>query len=315
MVLSDAMDDFRSARSHLSANQRRLYGMWFELWRRQPSGQGELDAEVAAHAAAFFRYLRDDYRTRRGEPLAASSQLSAWRCLRAFLRWLVEEGLASPDAPKRFRQRAPMPKVEEEIRPTYDPAVFDALIAATRADRPALGARSRALLWLTRESGMRAQEVVGMTRSRLRAAEQSAQIRGKGGRWAWVCWGDAGAAALAEWLAVRPSCELDAVFTSVWPRRAVVPLTYEGFRTSLRRLAKRAGVELPEGATIHALRHTFAHEMLDAGVESLHLQQMMRHKSADMTARYVRERNDKLRVVQQAALRRLRPPGDGRNPS
>lgn len=308
MELSTAMDAFLAARSHLSPNQQRLYAMWFTLWRRHGA-----DGDVIDQAAAFLGYLRTDYRTRQGAALAASSQLSAWRCLRAFVRWLADAGQLGADGPAQFRRRVPAPRVEEAIRETYSPATFDALIAATADEPPALGARNRAMLWIARESGMRAQELVTLAHSRLDAARAAAQIRGKGGRWAWVCWGDAGAQALATWLAVRPRCTLDSIFVSVV--KAPAPLTYEAWRSALRRLAARAGVDLPNGACIHALRHTFAHEMLDAGVESLHLQQMMRHKSMDMTARYVRERADKLRTVQQDALRRLRPdapagPGD-----
>jgi site-specific recombinase XerD len=66
-----------------------------------------------------------------------------------------------------------------------------------------------------------------------------------------------------------------------------------------RRLAERAGVTLPRGAPVHALRHTFAHEALDAGIDISQVSQLLRHSNVETTMRYLREDPEALQEIYQ----------------
>ncbi|MEI7645648.1 MAG: site-specific integrase [Chloroflexales bacterium] len=299
-------------------NTMRVHKMWFDLWQIWRGDRATAVAAVdVAELRTFMAYLRDEYEAKARNTrlewassgrLGAHSLRSAWRSLRALWTWLAEEGALTDGQRTFFPKRIPCPKVEELPRPVYSQAMFDALLAAAMADPSAMTARHVAMLTLLAQSGMRASEVCGMRLSRLAAAHDAAQVRRKGGAWAWVTWGEAATVALNAWLALRPPTEHDYVFVALAPHTHHAPMTYNALRLSVERLAERARVELPAGASLHALRHWFAHQMLDAGVDGLHLQQMLAHTDIRTTMRYVREHPDHLREIQQAAIRRWKQP-------
>lgn len=318
MDVRDGCSGFIESRriANLRPNTLRVHQMWFDLWMNWRDGRGaSLTSVDVSELRAFMAYLRDEYQAHKRNSrlewadsgrLGAHSLRSAWRSLRALWTWLADEGELSDLQRGFFPKRIPCPKVEELPRPVYTQAMFDALLEASKADPPAMAARHVAMLTLLAQSGMRASEICGMRLARLAADHDAAQVRRKGGTWSWVTWGEEGTATLNRWLELRPETEHDYVFVSLHPHHA--PMTYNALRLSVERLAERAGVELPAGASIHALRHWFAHQMLDAGVDGLHLQQMLAHTDIRTTMRYVREHPDHLREIQQNAIRRWKKP-------
>lgn len=78
------------------------------------------------------------------------------------------------------------------------------------------------------------------------------------------------------------------------------------------KLYRRAGIRarVPEGALVHALRHTFATAALDHGVGVVELQELLGHANLDTTRRYLDATGAQLRDAvaahpAQAALRRF----------
>jgi integrase/recombinase XerD len=81
------------------------------------------------------------------------------------------------------------------------------------------------------------------------------------------------------------------------------------------KIYRRAGVrgQVPQGALVHALRHTFATSALDHGVDVVELQELLGHSSLDTTRRYLDSTAAGLRQAiaahpAQAALRRFTGP-------
>jgi integrase/recombinase XerC len=96
------------------------------------------------------------------------------------------------------------------------------------------------------------------------------------------------------------------LFVDVRGRR----LTVDQVRYLIDRLYVRAGVraQVPPGALVHALRHTFATAALEAGADVVELQELLGHASLETTRRYLSATAQGLRhVIQghpnQAALR------------
>jgi site-specific recombinase XerD len=107
-----------------------------------------------------------------------------------------------------------------------------------------------------------------------------------------------------------PGHDLDhpgtALFVDVRGRR----LSVDQVRYLVDRLYVRAGIraQVPAGALVHALRHTFATAALEAGADVVELQELLGHASLETTRRYLSATGQGLRHViaghpSQAALR------------
>jgi integrase/recombinase XerC len=99
------------------------------------------------------------------------------------------------------------------------------------------------------------------------------------------------------------------LFVDVRGRRVSV----HQIRYLVERLYVRAGIraQVPAGALVHALRHTFATQALEAGADVVELQELLGHASLETTRRYLSATAQGLRQVVQghpshAALRSLR---------
>jgi site-specific recombinase XerD len=293
MNIAEAIQQFEEHRHIKGVKEKTLktHRIWFNIWsqwRKQQQYQDCIAAITVEEFRAFFKYLRNEHQTRRGGQLGDYSLLSTWRSLRALWNYLALEMQLTAEQERFFPDRIPMPKVDEEIRPVYTPDMFDALLAACASPSEEQESRNRTLLLMLADSGMRANEVCEMKLSNLEEAQRQAKIMGKGRKMRYVFWSPATAAELGRYLAIRRQRETshDAIFCELWGEDA---LTYNALRCMIRRLAKRAGVELPKGASIQALRVTFARNALEKGMEGLYLQQLMGHSDIRTTSRYVRE--------------------------
>jgi integrase/recombinase XerD len=68
--------------------------------------------------------------------------------------------------------------------------------------------------------------------------------------------------------------------------------------TRLRRYQRKARIR--KRITVHVFRHTLATEMLKAGADLRHIQEMLGHESIDTTQRYMRVAKEELKRVHQA---------------
>jgi site-specific recombinase XerD len=89
-----------------------------------------------------------------------------------------------------------------------------------------------------------------------------------------------------------------AMFVDVRGRR----LSVDQVRYLVDRLYVRAGIraQVPAGALVHALRHTFATSALEAGADVVELQELLGHASLETTRRYLSATAQGLRHVIQA---------------
>jgi site-specific recombinase XerD len=117
---------------------------------------------------------------------------------------------------------------------------------------------------------------------------------------------------LKERAARFPKHDLDhpatPLFVDVRGRR----MSVDQVRYLIDRLYVRAGIraQVPAGALVHALRHTFATAALEAGADVVELQELLGHASLETTRRYLSATAQGLRhVIQahpsQAALRTM----------
>jgi integrase/recombinase XerD len=242
-----------------------------------------------------------------GGKLSQHALAAIHRCLRNFWHYCGDEKLLTIEQEAYFRSgRIPAPKTQQQARPTYDTDNFEALLAACERANPELKWRDRSILLLLRESGMRVSELCSLTDKQVDLAECRAAIIGKGGKPGYVFWGKRGAVALKAYLHHRSGPEGGPLFRGVGTKNMGGALSPVAIRRLFRRLARRAGVDLPPGAPVHAVRHTFAHAALEDGLDVSQVSQLLRHSSLSTTMTYVRTSADELQRLHQRVMNQRR---------
>ena len=231
-------------------------------------------------------FLGDLYR--RGHAKAsAARKLSA---IRAFGRYLRREGLLESDpaalvgAPKR-EQRIPAHLAVNEMS-----MLLDMPDGATP-----LGRRDKAILELFYASGLRLSELVGLDLDDVNLSRRVVRVLGKGRKERIVPFNHATAAALKAWLGDREAlrCAGPSGRAARQEKRQREPLflNYRGGRLSTRsvdNLVRRyvAACSTRVGISPHALRHSFATHLLEAGADLRAIQELLGHARLSTTQRY-----------------------------
>ena len=217
---------------------------------------------------------------------------------RTFLRWATRTGRIPVDpslrltAPRRART---LPGV---LRAGEMTQVLD--VAATRADDgDPVTARDRAMLELLYASGVRVGELVGCDVDDLDLATGVVRVLGKGGKERVVPFGVPAAAALRDWLRVRPQL--------VGPRSgAALFLGRRGGRVdprTVREVVHHLLRHVPGAPDLgpHGLRHTAATHLLDGGADLRVVQELLGHASLATTQIYTHVTGERLRAAYRTA--------------
>lgn len=288
-------------------NSLRVYERWLAQWAswRAARGEGALLSDVSiASFRAFFAYLATEHVPHSTNPrrpavdrqgLVANTQASCWRTLRTFWNFCAGEGWLTAEQLRFFaNNRLPAPRVDEPIRPYVDRPLLDQLLAAVGPETDEQAARDRAILALLYETGLRVSELCSLVDGDVAIERRRARVVGKGGQHAYVFWGRRAHHALRAYLRVRSGPVGGPLLRGLSSTNKGQALTGDAIRGIVKRRAAKAGVALPPGAPVHSLRHGFAHALLDAAVDPLRLQQLLRHRDPASTRRYTREHPDKL---------------------
>jgi integrase/recombinase XerC len=256
-----------------------------------------LDAFCRLRPADFRAFLAE----RAGHGLGPQSLSRALSVLRGFARFLERRGLASAPAlailrsPRR-RASLPKPLGVEEAKGTV-------AAAADLAAREWVGKRDAAILALLYGCGLRLAEALALSRKAVPFGEKLL-VTGKGRK--------------ARQLPVLPAVE-----KAVADYLAACPHTLEGDgplfvgvrggplnpRLVQRQMALlRDYLGLPQSATPHALRHSFATHLLGAGADLRAIQELLGHASLNTTQRYTGVESERLIGVYRAAHPRAGTP-------
>jgi integrase/recombinase XerC len=227
----------------------------------------------------------------RGNSRASGARRLA--AVRAFAKYLVREDLLPDDptalvgAPRKERTLPAHLGAEDMGR------LLDAPDGATVAGR-----RDRAILELFYASGLRLSELVGMDLEDLNLSGRVVRVRGKGGKERLVPFNPKAADAIRQMLAdhgelTRESSKVQARSSKRvrGPSRTPLFLNLRGRRLTTRsvdRIVRRYVREaaIATGISPHALRHTFATHLLQAGADLRAIQELLGHATLSTTQRY-----------------------------
>ena len=195
----------------------------------------------------------------------------------AFLSFLVEEELMPPDIlVRKVKLRVP-----ERLPRAMDPDHVRRLLSVIK------DVRDRALVLVLLRTGMRIGELLSTKVSDIHIRERTITIfEGRKNRRGRVVYLSPDAlSTLKAWLKRRDS---GAEF--VFHARGRTRMSYTTARMMFEKYLKRAGL-MAKGYSLHCLRHTFASELLNAGMRLEHLQELLGHDSIEVTRRYGRLTN------------------------
>jgi integrase/recombinase XerD len=207
-----------------------------------------------------------------------------WRLyqLRAFCQFAMDEGYPVPHILTRMKvldvpRRLPRPLSDEQIL-RLEACIKEAIAQAKTELNRKVAIRDLACVYLMWHCGMRVSEVLDLRVEDIDLSGRKLFIEcGKAGKDRVIYISETTAAALGEYLANRRHPDSPYLFTG---RHG--PLDPRGIADRFRRYRERCGVH----ATPHRLRHTFASQMLAAGMSITSLQRYMGHERLSTTLIY-----------------------------
>jgi site-specific recombinase XerD len=154
------------------------------------------------------------------------------------------------------------------------------------------GKRDRAILRILCYTGIRVGELCALNKEDLWLGElPTLTIRaGKGRKRRHIPLGEDDAIVLQDWLDLRKTIEgsdNEALIISLDHRTRGTRLSTRGARNIVNKYLEIAGVKKP-GRSCHALRHSTATWLLEAGVPMQAIADLLGHSSFDVTAIYAR---------------------------
>lgn len=263
------------------------------LHNGETQGLGALSRITTSDMRAWMAH------TRGGDvgPRSLARKLSA---VKSFYRWLSEREGFEPTAVLATRS----PKFQRKLPRPLSPEAASDMINTLDAQSltPWIAARDQAVVTLLYGCGLRISEALSLTGADLPLGSVL-RIIGKGGKERLVPVIEPARAAVAQYARL---CPYDI------PRNGPLFLGARGGALSPRLIQKvmeqaRAQLGLPATATPHAMRHSFATHLLNAGGDLRAIQELLGHASLSTTQAYTGV--DSARLMEVYA--RAHPQGGG----
>lgn len=214
--------------------------------------------------------------------------------LRSFYKFLVRCEIieASPVSVVRT------PRQDKRLPKCLDVAQIDALLSAPDTST-LLGARDKAILETIYSGGLRIGELVSLNIEDLDEFSEALRIRGKGKKERLAPLGSKAIEAIDAYMKLRRE-----TFDS--PKRGPLFVNKFGKRISERSIRRKLDTYLlmagiPTHISPHALRHSFATHMLNAGADLRSVQEMLGHESLSTTQIYTHLTTSRLKEVYDKA--------------
>lgn len=214
--------------------------------------------------------------------------------VRGLFRWMVREGICESEVASALAS----PKLPGSLPHTLSDAEVRTLLATCDAQVPE-GLRDRAFLELLYATGARISEVAGLAVGDVDLAEGQVRLFGKGSKERMVPVYEAAISWVRRYLEEgRP--QLTSRAKGEPPRTLFVSvrgnaMSAAALRARFERHVAEAGLD--RALTPHAMRHTFATELLSGGADLRSVQELLGHESLSTTQIYTHLTAERLKAA------------------
>lgn len=287
---------------NLSLKTVKMYGYYlnfFQGWLSKKTQNEDFDVEkITDETIREFRlYLSHFYKNPHKGELKRQTQNYFLVALRSFFRYLIKQKLKviSPEMIELGKQK------DRNIKYLL-PEELERLFNAVETNN-LQGIRDRAILELLFSTGLRVSELVSLNRDALNLEKGEFGVIGKGGKARVVFLSKKAKEWLKKYLDKRddPYRPLFIRYSGPKPKEG---LTDEKMRLSARSIERmiekyRKKALLPFRIGPHALRHSFATDLLSHGADLRSVQEMLGHKNISTTQIYTHVTNTRLKEIHE----------------
>ena len=264
----------------------------FLTFLRASRGHAPCLGDLAAIDAKTVRAFLASRRKQGAVSRSLSRTLSA---LRMFFRWLESQDTLK----NRALQQVALPKIPHSVpKPLNVEAAAAVVGSGSDADNDWIAARDVAVMLLLYGAGLRISEALSLTPKDAPVNGRDVMhIAGKGGKERMVPVLPVISAAIAHYMDLCPFTLEPAGPLFLGARGG--PLSPRLIQLAMEKL--RLELNLPDTATPHALRHSFATHLLSAGADLRQIQELLGHASLSTTQIYTEVDRDRLLAVYDQA--------------
>ena len=287
--------------SPLTIRDYHHYLMNFVSWSKKNAPISK-PQDITVELVRKYRVYLAHYNSPNGNlPIKKVTQNYYVIALRSYLRYLIRKDykVLTPD-------KIELPKTESRSLKFLDRDQLERLLAQPEISKDA-GLRDKAIMELLFSTGLRVSELCKLNRDQINLERGEFGIIGKGGRARVVFLSDRAKLWLNRYFEKRHD-QFKPVFIRM--RGSDKPDLEAGSGGEKMRLTSRSvqrivekyvhKARLPIKATPHALRHSFATDLLSNGADLRSVQELLGHKNVATTQIYTHVTNQQLREVHKA---------------
>jgi integrase/recombinase XerC len=234
---------------------------------------------------------------RRNEGVGNRSLMRTLAGTRSFARFLERKGKGKVAALSAVRAPKLPRTLPKPLAMSVAKQIADTELRKGEASEPWIIARDAAVLVLLYGSGLRVSEALGLKRKDFTAARDALTVNGKGNKTRMVPLLPQVVKAIGEYIALCPFEPSQEAALFVGARGG--PLSPRIVQMAMARF--RGALGLPDTATPHALRHSFATHLLARGGDLRSIQELLGHASLSTTQIYTAVDTERLLEAYESA--------------
>jgi len=293
----DWIDVEKGLSSKTQENYRRFLEK-FLFWLKSKNLGSLLPHQLTSENIWDYRVFLSRKSLHMGQPLKKTTQNYYLIALRAFLSYFVSKDILSLPPEKITLSRPDKEKTVKFLTLEQLKKLFETPNTTTIQ-----GLRDRAILETFFSTGMRISELTSLNLEQIKITPSSSDLElgivGKGGHARTVYFSKSAIDWLSKYISARNFDKND--------KEKALFINYSGKKNTSRRLTPRAIEKnlkkyiimsgLPINTTPHVLRHSFATDLLNQGVDMRLVQEFLGHKNILATQIYTHVTNKRLRDV------------------